>query len=280
MTICYPSVTDWSCAIPDAEMVALRADEKTRKIVERCEALAWYTLASLTAYRIGVCPVVVRPCAAGGRAAGSWLEAPVAGGHTGGLPTRRIGSFVPYVTGGEWVNGCGCGGDCDCSSASEVILPGPVGAVERVTVGGEVISPARYRIDDGNRLVSLDSELIWPLDQDASMPADAPGSFVVTYYQGAAPNELTAFAAGKLAHEFYLACTKGKCSLPVGVTTVVRQGVSFEIEHGLFENGYTGIKEVDSVIRIYNPNALRSAPRVLSPESRAGAGRRTTWGRF
>jgi hypothetical protein len=372
MTICYPTETDWSCYGTAEEIAALNETIKARS-----EALAWYTLARLTAYRIGVCPTTIRPCAAGCNPMGSWMEAPVAGGGTGGLPLRTIGSsFTPHLTGGNWVNSCGCRtSDCSCSSLSEVLLPGPVGDIESVRIDGITLDRTDYRVDNGYRLVRTDGG-VWPACQDMAaasgpsayssfsgtygttgeyefsrdgdvvlvsvMPdavdsvgidipdhfrptlyqviADRPaarvtvqnladagnfivdtigtpemvsfsylavpaepdvttaaGTFEVTYYQGAAPNDMTRYAAGLLAAEFYRACSGNKkCKLPKGVTSVVRRGVTIEISIDMFENGITGIEGVDAVIGIYNPNHLKQAPQVLSPDRR-GRGRRSTW---
>lgn len=276
--ICHPE-TDWGCAYTDEQLEEMRGDERKAKAMERAEALSWYSLASLTAYQIGVCPIDIRPCSARCAPAGSWMVAPVGGGSTAGLPTLTIGlAFTPHITGGNWVNSCGCGtGDCSCGSLDEVFLPGPVGAIESVKIDGEIIDPTRYRVDEGNRLTSLDPTLVWPGCQDMTSGPDDEGSFIVSYYRGAAPNEMTRFAAGMLAVEFYKACVNdSKCRLPRGVRTVTRGGTSYEVDTTLFENGYTGIPEVDAVIRMYNPNRLKGGARVLSPESRAN-GRRTTW---
>ena len=279
--ICYPADTDWGCAYTDEQLEEMRGDPKTLATMQRSEALAWYTLASLTAYRIGVCPTVIRPCSAGCAPAGSWIAAPVSSAGEGALPVAHIGSaFTPHISGGQWVNSCGCGGagDCGCSRIDEVILPGPVGEIVSVQIDGVEIDRSLYRVDEGNRLVSLADDLRWPVCQNLSAAPGEPGSFVVTYYQGAAPNELTRYAAGVLAAEFYKACTGAKgCRLPKGVTSVTRGGVSYEVDTGLFENGLTKITEVDAVIRIFNPNALKQASKVYSPD--AGArGRRQTWG--
>lgn len=280
MSMCFPSETDWACAYTPEQLETMRADAKTAANMDRSEALAWYTLASLTAFQIGVCPVVVRPSVAGCVGARTWMSGVVDGGGNGGLPIRSIGSFTPHVSGGQWLNSCGCiGGGCSCSHVEEIILPGPVGAIESVKIDGVTIDPTRYRVDNGNRLVSTDPELIWPTCQDMSAMPDAAGAFSVTYYQGAAPNEMTRYAAGLLAVEFYKACSGGKCALPAGVTQIVRGGTTIEIETGLFQNGYTGIKQVDAVIRMYNPHGLKAAPRVVSPNSGRPA-RRPTWGAF
>lgn len=488
MTICYPATTDWGCYGDEAEVAAIPAPVKAR-----AEALAWYTLAALCAYRIGVCPTTIRPCAARCASHGSWAAAPLTGAHVSALPLQTIGGiYTPYVTAGQWVNSCGCVGadDCSCTSLSEVILPGPVGGIESVVIDGVPLDPNAYRVDNGNRLVRLDGDT-WPVCQDMTEPSaptyepvtmsgpqgsvtftrkgdivylsvtltgattadpflgappwpptayvtfdmsgtgylevaaaavslyggaaaqyefayvtpapagpvdqveipftpdglyntawtgtllfrrdgdtvtltidatgtsdvpaftqgiflnavpvgfripDAEGAanalswnestyavqvngetsaqprvvafysttvtpagepftvtiewetadpfpgppsgstFEVTYYRGAAPNELTNYAAGVLAAEFAKACMNKKCRLPRGVTSVVRAGTTMEFRSDIWEGGLTTIPEVDTVINIYNPNHLKQAPRVLSPESRRRGGRTTTWG--
>lgn len=183
--------------------------------------------------------------------------------------------FTPYVTGGQWVNGCGCGpniGGCGCSTLSEVYLPGPVGDIEFVKIAGVTIDPARYRVDDGDRLVAVDPTLVWPVD--------AGIEFVVSYYRGMAPNELTRSAAGYLAAEFYKSCTRDtSCRLPKRVTQVTRSGTTYEVDPGLFSDGLTKIPEVDALILMLNPNRLKQGSRVVSPDSRRQP-RRQTWGRY
>lgn len=276
MAMCYPSDTDWSCKFTDEEIAELRADPVKSKLVARSEALAWSTLAALTAYRIGVCPIVVRPCALGCMPTGTWMDAVVRGGSTGALPLQTIGrSFTPHMQGTEWVNSCGCTSDCSCGPLSEVILPGPVGDIVEITIDGVILDRTAYRVDNGNRLVRQDGER-WPSCQDMSAPAGGVGTFTVEYYRGAAPNEITRYAAGALAAEFYMACTTtGKCRLPRGTVAVVRNGVSMELEPNLIDSIATWI-EVAPVIQMFNPNRLTTAPRVLSPDSRGT--RRQTWG--
>jgi hypothetical protein len=110
----------------------------------------------------------------------------------------------------------------------------------------------------------------------APAPADAMGSFIVSYHPGVAPNDLFRYAAGVLAVEFFRACSGKDCRLPSGVTNISRAGMTMEISPGTFPGGMTGIPEVDAVIRVYNPYALKSPARVLSPDRRFG--RIPTWG--
>ncbi len=268
MDVCFPLGTDWSGYKGEG------ASDPAKR--ELAEAYAWYTLASLTAYRIGVCPDVVRPCASRCNPAGTWLVAPVLGGDTAGLPVRTIGSFTPHLRGGVWYNSCGCSWDsCGCGVVSTVVLPGPVGGIDYVKIDGEIIEPSTYRVDNGNELISLDPARPWPIRQDILAGEDEVGSFVVSYYRGAEPNDLTRSAAGLLAVEYMKALDNDtKCRLPKGTQQVVRGGTTINIATDVFADG-TGIREVDDVIRLYNPYKLRSAPRVLTPSRNTP--RRTTW---
>jgi hypothetical protein len=263
--MCYPPTTDWSCKFSAEELIDLRSDpDKSPKLV-RAESFAWSLLAALTAYRIGVCPVTVRPCAAGCEPSGGFPVALAGGGLFRGMPSMTIGSFHPYISGGIWYNACGCRrGDCSCAALSEVFLPGPVGGIESVIVDGVVLPRGSYRVDNGYRLVRLDGEK-WPVCQD--MTATNEDGFSVTYYRGARPNIMTNAAAGALAAEFYEACQGNACRLPGNVTSVTTQGSSYEFEPTDYPEGKTGIPEVDAVIRIYNPYGLKSAPTVVSPDA-------------
>lgn len=252
MTICYPSTTDWS------GVTETWLDELPPALRARAEALAWTTLQALTGYALTICPTSVRPCTKV-HAVGTWYEAPVTG-----TP------FGPYVNArGQWVNTCSCGGwiDCACGPAASVRLPGPVGRVLEVKVDGVVVPATAYRVDDARDLVRLDGGL-WPVTQDMGKPDSEPGTFSVTYFRGHGPDELTDYAAGRLAIEFARAMKDpAKCKLPAGVTAVTRQGLSMEINTGMFPDGYTGIREVDAVIMALNPYGLKTPPRVASPDS-------------
>jgi hypothetical protein len=274
-TFCIPDTTDWACAFSDEQLADMRANSADK--MHRSEALAWTSLARLCGYQIGVCPEEVRPCSA--RCASSsltWMQATVDSGHTGALPARTIGrSFTPYVTGGNWVNGCGCssGSSCDCVELESVYLPGPVGDIVSVKLDGVILSPAFYRVDNGTQLVNLDPGTPWPTCQPANA---APNEgLVVNYYRGAAPNELTNYAAGVLAAEFFKACTGDKkCRLPSGTISVVRGGTTIELEPDLTA-ALKRIPEVGAVVAIYNPHSLAGPLRVLSPDVRNT--RQPTW---
>lgn len=235
----------------DEEWAAL--DEAVQN---RAVALASSTLYRLTGYRVGGCPITVRPCKAG-----------CAGGARSYYSYGSYGWMNPHIgLSGTWINSCGCNTDCSCVTLCEVVLPSPVGTVIEVAVDGLVVNPSDYRVD-GNRLVWVGTdECPWPACQDLSLPDTEPGTFSVTYLNSYPIDALGAYAAGVLAWEYAQACVGNRCRLPASVTSISRQGVSFDIATGAFPNGMTGIREVDAFIAIWNPDTLRQQTRVWSPD--------------
>ena len=264
--ICYPDGTDWSCAYSPEDIALLDPAVK-----ERSEALAWSTLSALTGYRVSLCPITIRPCTQGCQRH-TWYTAPVYAGNVEGT-----GVYGPYISGGQWFNGCGCAGpsDCSCTALCEVILPNEVGDIVEVWLDGVILPPDAYRVDNGRKVVLVNGEC-FPTCQDMENNDPASGGAWITYYPGVAPNDLLKYAAGVLANEFYLACSGKECRLPNGVTNIARAGMTMTVQTGLFADNVTGITEVDAIIRIYNPYGLKARPRVMSPDR--ARGRITTWG--
>ena len=263
--VCYPPGTDWLCAYTEEEFEALDPAN-----VAIAEALAWMSLMQLTAGQIAFCPVTVRPCRAGCRPPGTWMTAPVlSSGSFAGIRPGVYSMFAPYVSpSGAWVNSCGCtGAECGCSALEVAYLPGPVGEVVEVWLDGAALDPDAYRVDNGNQLVRVDGGS-WPACQDLSESAHGDNAFSVTYYRGAAPDNVTLRAAGLLAHEFYLSCTGQECALPANAIAVSRQGISMELQAGIFPEGKTNIPVVDALINVWNPYGLKAAPVIASPDTR------------
>ncbi|MET0488735.1 MAG: hypothetical protein ABWZ30_05490 [Jiangellaceae bacterium] len=266
---CWP--VDWGCA--ETEWVeALDAGVKARS-----EAMATQVLRSLTAWQVGGCPIVVRPCAKSCGYTGSYIARPVGPSvHAEALGTQVGPWWASIDVDGQWINTwCGCSTDCSCSFVSEVVLPSPVGGVTEVVVDGVTLSANDYRVDNGNRLVRLDG-YTWPKCQDMTAGVHEAGAFAVTYYNNYRPDGLASWVAGIMAVEFAKSCTGGKCRLPSGVQTISRLGVSMEIPSGMFDQGLTGIREVDSWIRLWNPYQVKSPSSVWSPDMRP-ARRTTSW---
>jgi hypothetical protein len=224
-------------------------------VQERATMLASATLHRLTGYRVGGCPITVRPCKKGCAVAT--------------IPPYMDGTrwMVPYINSqGMWINSCGCTTDCSCTEVCEILLPEPVGEVYEVSLNGAIVDAGDYRVDGTNRLVWVgDGTCPWPTCQDMNADLTEDNTFSVTYLNSFPPDGLAAYAAGVLANEYAKACTGGKCRLPSNVTAVTRQGVSFEIAAGSFPDGVTGIREVDAFLAIWNPGNIRRAT-VWSPD--------------
>jgi hypothetical protein len=148
---------------------------------------------------------------------------------------------------------------------SEVIFPGPVAAITSVNIDGEVLDPDWYRLHNGYRLVRIDGGT-WPSCQRMDRDPGVTGTFTVEYVPGIDPGVDGAWAAGILACEYAKACTGGKCRLPKGVTSVTRNGVTMEMQRGLFDNGLTGIEVVDAYILSVNPTKMKKPAMVWSPD--------------
>lgn len=253
-TSCVPDWNAWETEPDEDEPgVPLYSDaDKARAI-----SLAGQTLRMLTAFRVGGCPVLVRPAARKCREL-TWRTYPVAGG--GSTPWR------PVDLGGVWLNvGCGHDSVCGCLGLREVRLYGQASSVSEVKVDGVVLDPSAYRLDPGGRLVRLDGE-VWPLCQNLAAPDTEAGTWSVTYTPGAAVDGIGAYAAGVLAGEFVRACTGGECRLQANVTQIARNGVTMTLGLGAFPDGKTGIREVDLYIERWNPYGHKSPPLVWSPD--------------
>lgn len=263
---CWPvdtsCVTDWdeweTEPDPEADPPVAGVPVYSEMSKLRAISLAGQTLRLLTGFRVGGCPITVRPCRAGCNES-TWRTYPVSG-MGGSTP------WFPVSLGGRWLNiGCGHAGGCSCSGLSEVKLYGPASVVTQVKIGGSVLDPTAYRLDQGGLLVRTDGDP-WPMEQNLSAPDTEPDTWSVTYLPAAPVDGLGAYAAGVLAGEFVKACTGGDCRLPDNVTQIVRPGISMTIGLGAFPQGKTGIREVDSWIEDVNPSGLQAPPLVYSPD--------------
>lgn len=226
------SCCDWSEVAADPD------------VAQRAMNLAVATLRMLTGFRVGGCPVTVRPCA------------PNCGCGRGG--------FNPHIgVSGKWVNSCGhMGRGCGCGVVSRIVLPGPVGRVDSVVQDGvELTEGVDYLVYDTG-LVRVGGT--WPHCQDLTVPAGEEGTLTVTYLNAYVPDYGAAVAGGILACEYAKACQGKDCRLPRSVRSITRQGISMEMPAESFEGGLTGIREVDSWIKAWNPNGLKQAPQVYS----------------
>lgn len=255
-----PWPVDPSCL--SAEWDALSEDDRTRGL-----ALASGVLHDLTGRRVGGCPVTVRPCNPGSCVPYNPM-----------YPQGTL--FRPGINAaGAWINnaGCGCAEDACGHVACQVSLPSPVGAIYEVKVDGAVVDAADYRVDNGHLLVWQGTgDCPWPSSQDLAAPDTAEGTFSVTFLNSYPVDRLGAQAVTYLALEFAKLCAgSNDCKLPVGVVQVVRAGVTYQLQPGLFPDGYTGIEAVDAYIAMWNPRGLKQDSAIWAPGS--DGPRLTTW---
>lgn len=222
-------------------------DDLDPEVQHRSLMLATSTLQMLTYYRVGLCPITIRPCPTEPRCGCGWN---------------------PHTRNGQWYNDCPC--ESTCAPLSEYDIPGPVGYIDSLKIDGiEVdLSDGDWRLDDGHLLVwqgTGPSPL--PETQNLNLPDTEPGTWSITYSKSYPVLADARLAVALLAMEYAKACKpKGKCSLPKGVTRVVRNGVSFSVEAGLFSGGLTGIEIVDQFILKWAPyRSPKKSATVFSP---------------
>lgn len=232
------------------------------EVKARATSLATFVLDALTGRQFGQCPITVRPCGPTCRLQTNYMTYPV------GAPSPNVPGpwMVPYVANGTWTN-CACAGGCSCAPACMVDLRVPVAEVTEVRVDGLVLDPSAYQLV-GKWLARIDDGACWPACQDPSIPDTEEGTFSVTFRPGRLLPAAGAAAAGLLASEFAKACNGIACGLPAQVSSITRQGVDVEFVDPatVFEDGRTGIREVDLFIRAVNPAGLQRRPRVVSPD--------------
>ncbi len=238
------------------------------EVQERSLMLATSALQTLTYNRVGTCPITIRPCPEKRPCGCAWTPYHYdgfGGQHSG------LGVFTAYDWNGRWYNDC-AHGTRECKPLSEIDLPGPVGYVDAIKVDGVEIPLDGFRLDDGHILVwEGEGPSQIPETQDLNKPDSAPGTWSISYSRSYPVLADARIAVGLLAAEFAKACTpRSKCALPKGVTNVVRNGVSFSIEAGLFPGGLTGIELADVFILKWAPagSPQRSAT-VFNPRNRA-----------
>lgn len=196
----------------------------------RSMALASSTMEALVAHRVKGCPITIRPCRA------------------------LCGCSRPV-----------CG---SCRGGSEITLP-YVGRLVEVMVDGEVQELSDFRVDDRATIV-FQGEGDSPFDspQNLSKPLGEVGTWSITFYDAEPVDTLGAVAVTELALDFARACQgRSECRLPTGVRTVVRFGATYDVQPGMFPDGFTGIELVDAYIEIWNPGGGRNQPGgVWSPD--------------
>lgn len=260
-----------------------------------------------TGGRYGICREYVRPCRRdcdgwNRVAQGLWgLEGP-AGGMSGRWGNSWMGGWpgggalLPTnLGGGNWINtSCGsCKGGCSCIELCEIRLPGPIACIVEVKWNGKVVDPRTYTVFPTDRLVrrgvsngcGCDScggpsgcacQPCWPKCQRLDLCDTEPCTFSVLYDRGLPVPPGGILAASRLACKIADSCgsSGGECAIPAGVTQVVREGITYQVQAPSYEAGqpfFTGIPEVDEWVALVNPHGLKQPSAVFSPDFPAPA---------
>ncbi len=170
---------------------------------------------------------------------------------TGGDSWWWHGTIVPSVSQVDhncfsyrsW--GCGCSGrpSCGCGDFPEVDLGRlMVQSVEEVILGGEVLAPSSYIVQDYRYLARTDGGS-WP----------CCGDLEVTLTWGSEPTAGLKRSAMVFACQLALGWCGQPCDLPANVTSVQRQGVSIQVFNpgDLGEAGITGVSIIDQPVLAY-----------------------------
>jgi hypothetical protein len=136
----------------------------------------------------------------------------------------------------------------------------PVTEIVSVSIGGSALPSASYELLNASIVGRVGDGYSWGL---CSSP-------VITYRYGVAPPALGRIAARRLANELILSLQGGDCRLPSTVTSVSRQGMSFEIidPQQFLDGGKLGVYEIDLFLATVNPGKAKKRPRVFSPDMR------------
>lgn len=235
------------------------------------EEMAATYLWDWTGRKFGECTVTIRPC----RQECAQGQSTFWGGSGGARSTP----YYPVIIQGKWYNiTCGtCGDDCGCGSTPALRLPGPITAIEDITIDGVTLDPSAYRVDNHRLVVRTDGGR-WPTCQDMSAADGDPDTWSITYTRGTRVPKGGQVAAAVLAAELAkAACGDKTCGLPRRVQTVTRQSVTVAVLDAFddIDKGHTGIWLIDSWIAsvVQRPRRMR----VYSPDRLPPRNRRQTF---
>lgn len=224
----------------------------------------------------GWCQDTVRPCAQYAHA-----DTRRSRRYNPGMGTTTTASGLGGDVAAWWDSGiayCSCNRSdaCGCSSLSQVgVGEVPITSVVEVRIDGDIVDPARYRIDNYRWIVYVpdpddpQGRQGWPCCQDLNLPSTEPGTFEIVYTAGTAPPPGGRRSAGAYACELVLSWTGDKrCSLPKDATAVSRQGVTSSkvSPMELAKDGMVGIRDVDTWVQSILIGDRRRQAAVVVPE--------------
>lgn len=153
----------------------------------------------------------------------------------------------------EWI---GAWGQAWCYEANSEIVLNHIVAVDPdspmvVKIDGVEQDPDTYWLVDGHYLRRL-IPYRWPWRQLLDAPDTERGTFSISYVGGRQPPEAGKLAAAALAMEVERASTgTGQCALPLGVTSIVRAGITFTLADVKDMKSGIGLPAVDTFLGVY-----------------------------
>ena len=146
-------------------------------------------------------------------------------------------------------------GDCGCNWRKvRLKTPNdlPVISVDEVRVNGDIIPTTGYILSANRYLTHRDYSWPWWPYQDMNLDEGEQGTWAVDITYGQDVPSLGIIACVDLTEELLKAeCKKDDCALPKGVTSVSRDGVTYNFEP--ISSGYTNIQTVDFFLNPTSP---------------------------
>lgn len=220
----------------------------------------WALVATELLYRLsgqqypGVCVDKIRPCRNPGVAVQS-------------VDYVASGGSRPLVWHGGCVD-CSGGIGCGCTAHDAVRLPHvPVRQITEVKIDGVALTADDYRLVDRRWLIRSNGAA-WPCCNDLAKLDTEEGTFSVAYTFGNRPPAGGEQIAGILACELAKGCAGDEsCRLPRRTQQITREGISMTIvdPYDFFDQGRTGLYEVDAWLRAQNPGSVDRAGKAINP---------------
>lgn len=222
------------------------------------------TMATAILYRLsgnqfpGLCTVTIRPSRRS-----NWDASLLGYGWSSNYPAD------PYWNSSWGTCTCSSWDACTCSGIDEISLgTDSLVSIGSVKIDGATLAPSKYRIDNFKTLVRTDGQM-WPVSQDMSQPSTAVGTFEVTFTYGHSIPVDAKSCAARLAYEFCKAYRGAdNCLLPERIQSFNRAGVSAVVIDPMkfFDDGKTGIYEIDLWLSSVNPTGRRQSAAIASPD--------------
>lgn len=251
---CEPVVED-SDVVLGACSAWTDADQAVRDaVIAATSQLIW----SMSGRQIGVCSSTVWPCIAA-----------VCGCGSCGRQRLESGDYLPPLSDcTSCGNACECAKPCGCVALRSLVLDGPYPVLDigAVRVGGVVVDPSHYRVDDWRNLILLDS-FAWPRCNDLSTP-DAGMS--VEYRWGNPPDELDRIAARTIALELVKSFTcPSECRMDPRVTSITGYGNTIQLDADALEWSVAQLPEIKAWLSARNPGEVAGTAFVFDRSRRS-----------